>query len=55
MQEAVPKINERPENCLNDSRTPSDTRIKRGCIISLIQPVLKQKNDLLLSVPLTPL
>jgi hypothetical protein len=38
-KEDVSKINEGLKNRLNDYRSPSGIRIKRGCIILLIQPL----------------
>jgi hypothetical protein len=38
-KEVVSKVNEGPENSLNDYLAPSGTRIKRGRIILLIQPL----------------
>jgi hypothetical protein len=40
IKEDVSKINEGPENRLNDYQSPSGIRIKRGCIVLLIHPLL---------------
>jgi hypothetical protein len=52
-KEGGSKVNEGPENRLNDYLSPSGTRIKRGCIVLLIQPLFCEPdwirtNDLLL-------
>ncbi len=38
-KEVVSKINEGPENSLNTYQSPSGTRIKKGCLILLRQPL----------------
>jgi hypothetical protein len=43
-ERGVSKINERPENRINDYLAPSGIRIKRACIKSMIQALFIQLN-----------